>query len=54
MNRSLRVRGTVVEDGQARQLVVVDGAVADAPRCPRGNRTLSDGCCPDLPTSTII
>src|SRR5215469_12330176 len=30
MNRSLYVRGTMVEDGQVRELVIADGTVADA------------------------
>ena len=34
MNRSLYVRGTMVEDGQARELVIVDGVVADASPVP--------------------
>ena len=29
MNRQLYVRGTMVEDGQIRDLVIVDGAVAE-------------------------
>jgi hypothetical protein len=34
MNRSLYVRGTMVEDGQIRELVIVDGVVADASPMP--------------------
>jgi imidazolonepropionase-like amidohydrolase len=34
MNRSLYVRGTMVEDGQARELVIADGVVADASPLP--------------------
>src|SRR5215813_10066997 len=34
MNRPLSVRGTMVEDGQVRDLVVVDGVVADATPLP--------------------
>jgi hypothetical protein len=34
MNRSLYVRGTTVEDGQIRELVIVDGVVADASPMP--------------------
>jgi imidazolonepropionase-like amidohydrolase len=34
MNRSLYVRGTMVEDGQIRDLVIVDGVVADAAPMP--------------------
>jgi len=34
MNRSLYVRGTMVEDGQIRELVIVDGVVADASPVP--------------------
>jgi len=34
MNRSLYVRGTMVEDGQIRDLVIVDGVVADASPLP--------------------
>jgi imidazolonepropionase-like amidohydrolase len=34
MNRSLYVRGTMVEDGQIRDLVIVDGVVADATQMP--------------------
>ena len=34
MNRSLYVRGTMVEDGQIRDLVIVDGVVADATPLP--------------------
>jgi len=34
MNRSLYVRGTMVEDGRARELVIADGAVADASPLP--------------------
>lgn len=30
MNRSLHVRGTMVDDGQTRDLVIVDGVVAYA------------------------
>ena len=30
MNQSLYVHGTMVEDGQTRDLVIVDGVVADA------------------------
>ena len=35
MNRSLYVRGTMVEDGQIRELVIVDSVVADASPMPR-------------------
>jgi len=34
MNRSLYVRGTMVEDGQIRELVIADGVVADASPMP--------------------
>ena len=34
MNRPLYVRGTMVEDGQVRELVIVDGVVADATPMP--------------------
>ena len=34
MNRPLYVRGTMVEDGQIRDLVIVDGVVADATPMP--------------------
>ena len=34
MNRPMYVRGTMVEDGQARDLVIVDGVVADATPLP--------------------
>jgi len=34
MNRPLYVRGTMVEDGQVRELVIVDGVVADATPLP--------------------
>ena len=34
MNRPLYVRGTMVEDGQVRDLVIVDGVVADATPLP--------------------
>ena len=34
MSRSLYVRGTMVEDGQVRELVIVDGVVADASPLP--------------------
>jgi hypothetical protein len=34
MNRPLYVRGTMVEDGQIRDLVIVDGVVADATPLP--------------------
>jgi imidazolonepropionase-like amidohydrolase len=34
MNRPLYVRGTMVEDGQTRDLVIVDGVVADATPLP--------------------
>ena len=54
MNRPLYVRSTMVEDGQVRDLVIVDGVVADATRCPHGNRTLPGGCCRVFPTSTTI
>jgi hypothetical protein len=34
MNRSLCVRSTMVEDGRVRDLVIVDGVVADATPLP--------------------
>jgi len=34
MNQPLYVRGTMVEDGQVRDLVIVDGVVADATPLP--------------------
>jgi hypothetical protein len=34
MNRSLYVPGTMVEDGQVRELVMADGVVADASPLP--------------------
>jgi len=34
MNRSMYVRGTMVEDGQARELVIADGVVAGAAPVP--------------------
>ena len=53
MNRQLYVRGTMVEDGQIRDLVIVDGAVADATPVPSREPDVTGWVLPGPPTSTI-
>src|SRR5215471_13888258 len=48
MNRPLYVRGTMVEDGQVRDLVIVDGVVADASPLPSREPDVTGWALPGL------
>jgi hypothetical protein len=54
MNRSMYVRGTMVEDGQTRDLVIADGVVADATPMPSREPDVTVWVLPVSSTSTII
>jgi hypothetical protein len=54
MNQSLCVRGTMAEDGRIRDLVIVDGVVADATPLPAREPDAAGWGCQVLPTFPII